>query len=179
MNNYQEKELIEKAKANPKAFEELYNIHFQPIFLFVLKRVGDKATSADLTSQVFLNALTHLKRYTYQGVPFSAWLYRIATNELNQHYRKSSKQRQVVLTEDMVENMKTETGVNLEDMFTKLSNGLQALKLEALELIELRFFENRSFKEIGVILNVTENNAKVRTYRVLDKLKKQLENGKV
>lgn len=174
MDILQEQKLIEKAKFNPRDFEGLYNKHFQPIFLFILKRVGEKEVAADMTSQVFLNALTHLKKYSYRGIPFSSWLFRIASNELNSYYRKTAKQRQVVLTEEMVEHMKQESGLNLEDMYNKLSKGLQTLKLEALQLIELRFFENRSFKEIATILDVTENNAKVKTYRVLDQLKKQI-----
>lgn len=179
MNNQQENELIEKAKSNPKEFEGLYNEHFQSIFLFLFKRLGSKEEAADLTSQVFLKALTHLKKYTSYGVPFSSWLFRIATNELNYYYRKSSKQRHVLLTDTIIENMNEETGLNLEDMFIQLAKGLQTLKLEALQLIELRFFEKRSFKEIAAILEVTENNAKVKTYRVLDQLKKQMKDVEI
>lgn len=174
-----EKELIEKAKGDPKYFEDLYNMHFQKIFLFVFKRIGEKDTASDITSQVFLNALTHLKKYKHMGHPFASWLYKIASNEVNSYYRKTSKQRTVILTDKIVEGMKDETGLQAEDMFIRLSKGLQMLKHEALQLIELRFFENRSFKEIGLILEVTENNAKVRTYRVLDQLKKNMENVKI
>lgn len=179
MDQQQEKELIEKAKKNSKDFEEVYNVHFQRIYLFIYKRVGDKHIVSDLTSQVFLNALTSLKKYEHKGVPFSSWLFKIAINELNYYYRKSSKQRVVVLTDAIAEQVQEEAGLNLEDVFNQLSKALQSLKKEALELIELRFFEKRSFKEIGTILEVTENNAKVKTYRVLDQLKKEMQHGKV
>jgi len=179
LNLLEEKELIKQAKSNPARFEGLYNANFQQIFLFIYKRVGEKQVAADLTSQVFLKALTHLKKYQHKGVPFSAWLYKIATNELNAYYRKQSKQRVVMLTNEIAEQIHEESALSLEDMYNSLTNALQTLKLEALELIELRFFEKRSFKEIGAILEVTENNAKVKTYRVLDQLKKEMQHGKV
>ena len=177
MDYQQEKELINKAKADPKYFEELYNIHFQPIFLFVFKRVADKEVASDITSQVFLNALTHLSRYRHMGAPFSSWLFRIAHNEVNYFYRKTAQQRKVIITDEIMDEFLEEAGVNLEEMYNKLTLALQTLKLEALQLIELRYFEKRSFKEIGGILELTENNAKVRTYRILDQLKKTMGDG--
>ncbi len=179
LNILEEKELIDQAKSNPARFEELYNNNFQQIYLFIYKRVDDKQIAADLASQVFLNALTHLKKYHHRGVPFSAWLFKIATNELHVYYRKQSKQRVVVLTNEIAEHIHEEASLSLENMYNRLADALQSLKLEALELIELRFFEKRSFKEIGAILEVTENNAKVKTYRVLDQLKKEMQNGKI
>lgn len=179
MNLLDEKELIIQAQSDPARFEKLYNKNFQQIFLFTYKRVGDKQIAADLTSQVFLIALTHLKKYHHKGIPFSAWLYKIAINELNTYYRKQAKQRVVMLTNEMAEQVCEESTLRLEDMYNRLTNALQTLKLEALELIELRFFEKRSFKEIGAILEISENNAKVKTYRVLYQLKKEMQYGKV
>ena len=175
----QEKELIEKAKSNPKYFEEIYNIHFPPVFLFIFKRVADKEAASDLTSQVFLNALTHLSRFQHKGVPFSSWLFKIAHNEVMYYYRKTARQRSVIVTDEIIDNFIEETSLNLEELYLRLSAALQSLKLEAMQLIELRFFEKRSFKEIGEILELTENNAKVRTYRVLDQLRKTMGDGKV
>ena len=175
MDKQEEKDLIDKAKLNPRYFEELYNVHFPLIFRFIIRRVNDNEVAADITSQVFLNALKHLKRYQHLGAPFSSWLYKIAHNEVKQYYRRTAQQRQVVLTDNIIEQMKVETGIQMEDMFNRLAEGLQTLRNEALQLIEMRFFENRSFKEIASILEITENNAKVRTYRVLDKLKKNME----
>jgi RNA polymerase sigma-70 factor (ECF subfamily) len=177
LDQQEEIKLIDEAKADPKRFEPLYNAYFQPIFLFIFKRVADQEIAADITSQVFLNALTHLKKFKHTGAPFSAWLYRIAFNEVQYHYRKTARQRHVVINEDIIENFQDETGLQLEDLYQKLTLAIQTLKLEAIQLIELRFFEKRSFKEIGIILEVTENNAKVRTYRVLDQLKKVIDNG--
>jgi RNA polymerase sigma-70 factor (ECF subfamily) len=172
-----ETKLIEQAKSDPAYFEGIYNAHFSSVFLFIFKRVADKEVAADLTSQVFLNALTNLKRFKYIGAPFSSWLFKIAQNEVNYYYRKTARQRQIVINDEILENLKEESGINLEDMLQQLSRAIQQLKVDAMELIQLRFFEKRSFKEIGEILNLTENNAKVKTYRVLDKLKRIIVDG--
>lgn len=76
-----EEEVICKSRQNPENFRVLYEKYYRRIFLFILHRVGDKATTADLTSQVFLKALLNLSGYNFRGLPFSAWLYRIASNE--------------------------------------------------------------------------------------------------
>lgn len=78
-----EQKLIEKAKQNSADFSPLYELYYKPIFLFVLRRLSDKELAADVTSQVFLKALQGISKYVSQGVPFSAWLYRIAINEVS------------------------------------------------------------------------------------------------
>jgi len=84
----QEYAILEKAKKNPKAFGELYEKYFDRIFHFIYRQMDDEDVTADLTSQTFLSVLKHLDRYQFRGVPFSAWLYKIASNEVNKYYRK-------------------------------------------------------------------------------------------
>src|SRR6476620_11959770 len=80
--------ILERSKKNPGAFGELYEKYFDRIFNFIYRQTDDEALTADLCSQTFLNALKNLERYQFRGVPFSAWLYKIASNEVNKHYRK-------------------------------------------------------------------------------------------
>jgi RNA polymerase sigma-70 factor (ECF subfamily) len=143
----------------------------------VLKRVGDKNDAADITSQVFLKALSNLKRFKHVGASFSAWLLKIAHNETLYHFRKTAKQRNVIISNDVISNVKDEEGFDLENLYSKLSLALQELRTEALQLIELRFFEQRPFREIGVILDISENNAKVKTYRAIEQLRKLVNHG--
>ena len=177
MDNVEEQELIERAKKNPEHFEVLYNVHFKSVFLFVLKRVGEENDAADITSQVFLKALTNLKRYKHLGAPFSAWLIKIAHNETLYYFRKSRKQRAVLISDNDIYNVREEAGFDLENLYIKLGSALQELKTETLQLIELRYFEQRPFKEIAMILNITESNAKVKTYRAIDQLRKLVNHG--
>jgi len=169
-----DEETILKAKDDSAAFRPLYEKYYRSIFLFVLHRTGDKEVSADITSQVFLKALLGLEKYQIRGLPFSSWLYRIAINECNSFFRKNNTARMVMLEDQHATRVYQEMfGDSLEEELKhKLPFILEKLKPGELHLIELRFLEGRAFKEIAEILNITETYAKVRTYRVLDKLKK-------
>lgn len=176
----EEQRLVEKAKRNNADFRPLYELNYKPIFLFVLRRIGDKELTADITSQVFLKALQGINKYNDQGVPFSAWLYRIAINEVNMFFRSQKRERFVTVEADMLEHLHEEltSELSVENLKDRLAAMLQKLSEAELHLIELRFFERLSFKEIARILTITEVNAKVKVYRTLDKLKKYFKNEK-
>lgn len=168
---------IKLAQQQPAAFRPLYEAHYKKIYLFIYRRVDDKDTTADLCSQVFLKALTNLKKYKIRKIPFVAWLYRIAHNEVLQYYRRSKKERKVVVDEKIIDELETDPGEDTEErqkILQRLMDTLNTLNLEDLQLVEMRFFEQKAFKEIGYILDISENHAKVKTYRVLDKLRKKL-----
>ncbi len=153
-----EEEVIRKSRKNPSAFRYLYEKYFRKVFLFVFHRVGDRDTSADITSQVFLKALQRIDQFTFRGLPFSSWLLRIAVNECNDFFRKSTRRRLVILEEkhsDLLyeEMFGTET---MDALKAKLPRVLQALKPEELQVIELRFLEGRPFREVSEILRITE-----------------------
>lgn len=166
---------IQAAQQNPAHFRSLYNRYYEPIFRFIFRRTAAEELTADLCSQVFLKAMQNLKDYTFQGVPFSAWLYRIASNEISQYYRQQQKNRVVSIDEvnlsGMLDEMEEPPDDGLRDL---LVGALDELKERDIQLIEMRFFEQRPFKEIAEIMDITESNAKVRTYRILERLKKKI-----
>lgn len=166
-------ELIQEAQANPASFRPLYEKYYQPIFRFVFRRTADEALTADLCSQVFLKAMQRLDRYQFKGVPFSAWLYRIASNEVSQFFRDSAKNR-VVSIEEKSLHLLVEELEEPNDQWHQhaMIKAFDELKEEEVQLVEMRFFEQRPFKEIAEILGLTESNAKVKTYRTLEKMKK-------
>jgi RNA polymerase sigma-70 factor (ECF subfamily) len=166
--------LIRKSQADPEAFRPLYEKYFKRIFLFVHHRVGDRALTADITSQVFLKALLNINKFSFRGLPFSAWLFRIALNECNDFFRKNKRYRLVTMEEEMVDHLYEEltSETRLEDLRQQLPLILQKLSVNELQIIELRFFEQRPFKEVGDILGISETYAKVRVYRILEKMKK-------
>lgn len=172
-----EEDDILRSIKNPENFRVLYERYYRQIFLFILHRVGDKELSGDVSSQVFLKALCNLHKYQPRGLPFSAWLYRIAVNECNEFFRKAKRLRVVVLDEAHSEKLYEEIMDHdpLEEVKRMLPKVLEKLKFEELQLIELRFLENRPFLEVANILGITENYAKVRTYRILGKMKKHFE----
>jgi RNA polymerase sigma-70 factor, ECF subfamily len=167
-----EHEIIKKAIDNPEVFGFLYEKYYKLIFLFILRRIDDKATTSDLTSQVFLKAMMNLSKYKFQGLPFSAWLYRIATNQINEFYRGSHFQRVISVEDEQINNVFKETSVADLDKAELIEKLLEELDEDEVQILELRFFEDRPFKEVAFILEITENNAKVRTYRIIEKLKK-------
>ena len=166
--------IIQAAQKNPASFRPLYDKYYVPIFRFVLKRAGEESIAADITSQVFLKAMNKLPKYEYRGVPFSAWLYRIASNEVTQYFRKSSKNRVVSINDTIIPDLVTEEyDDDTEQQRLALKQMLSELKADDLIMVELRFFEQRSFKEIAEILDLTESNAKVKTYRIIERMKKK------
>jgi len=170
-----DRDAVEAAKQNSEKFEWLYDKYYEQIFRFVYQRLDLKATAFDITQTVFLNAMLKLKTYQYRGLPFSAWLYRIAINELNTLFRKNKYERALNVDLDSVGDIMQEMDVtNPEERIKDVLNAVQQLSENEIQLIEMRFFEKRAFKEIGGILEITENNAKVKTYRVLDKLREKL-----
>jgi len=168
---------VNAAKANPARFDVLYDKYYKPIFVFVYRRTGDEELAADITSQVFLKALINIQKYEYKGVPFSAWLFRIAFNEINMYFRKNNADRVVSLEQSNVQAMITEVQDDHRDAEKRMMAALSRMDEPEIQLIELRFFEKRSFAEVGNIIGVTENNAKVKVYRILDKIKKLMGNS--
>jgi len=164
---------VEAAKKDPEKFSVLYNKYYNQIFTFVYRRTEDEQLTADITSHVFLIALSNLEKFKPKGVPFSAWLFRIAFNGINEYFRKSKKERIVGMEEADLTNMMEDPHIsmNKSEDSKLLLKALSELPAEAVEFIEMRFFEKRQFGEIADILGISENNAKTKMYRLLEKLK--------
>ncbi len=168
---------VQAAQKDPAQFRPLYTRYFEPVFRYLFRRTGDESISADLCQQVFLKALQKLHSYRFKGVPFSAWLFRIARNELGQYYRETAKQRVLSVDDQALENIAVELDYSQEqDLQSWMIYSLDELEQEDLELIELRFFEQRPYKEISNILEISESSAKVRVHRILKRLERKLNN---
>jgi len=176
---HQEYELIRKAQQEPELFAPLYDRYFERIFQFIYRRTEDEVLTADLTSQTFLKALQNIKRYAFTGVPFSAWLYRIASNEINKHHRFHRRSRFLYSLEEsrLIELLKEydEDNFDNQNQIENLVNALKELPDDVLLVLELRFFEEKGFKEIAFIMNISESGVKMKTYRALNRLKEILQ----
>ncbi len=169
----QEYQILQRSKKDPKAFGMLYEKHFDRIFNFIYRQTDDEDLTSDLCSQTFLIALNNLDKYEFRGVPFSAWLYKIASNEVNKHYRKLKHDKVFSIEEMRVRELMEMANEGWdEELIQQLLRYLKELPTEMLEVLELRFFEDKDFKEIAFILDITESGAKMRTYRALDRLRK-------
>lgn len=165
--------IIRAAQKDPALFRPLYDSYFENIFRFIFRRTDNENLTADICSQVFLKAMQQINKYQFKGVPFSAWLFRIASNEIAQHYRNTQKNRVISLESSHINDLVDEMdSPQLENYQNALIQALDQLDETDVQFIEMRFFEQRPFKEIAEILEITESNAKVKTYRILEKLKK-------
>jgi RNA polymerase sigma-70 factor (ECF subfamily) len=174
-----ELEWIRKAQSDPDCFAYLYEKYYRSIFTFIYKRTDQEELTADLCSLTFLKAMLAIGRYQYRGLPFSAWLYRIALNEVNMYFRKHKGERCVSLDSKAARSLVSdESGDLKEEERQTLIRALSRLSLSEMQLIELRFFEERPFAEVAVITGITENNAKVKVYRILEKLKAFLKSSR-
>lgn len=186
LSQAEEKALIEQSKKDPAAFGRIYDAHFDSIFHFILYRVGNVTTAEDLTSQTFYKALNNLWRFRWQGTPISAWLYRIASNEVNSHFRRK-KNKTYTDIDKMANHLADDTNrpdreletaeeiVEKHQTFQLLNRFIQQLKADEQSLIIMRYFEKKTFKEIAKIMGKREGTLRMRTWRALDKLKVKLE----
>ncbi|MBU2019786.1 MAG: sigma-70 family RNA polymerase sigma factor [Bacteroidetes bacterium] len=164
---------IRKAQKDPESFGPLYKKYHEQIFRYIHQRMDDEEQAFDITSQVFVKALKNLPKYEFRGVPLASWLYRIAKSELYQTFRDRKAIRTVnVDTVHLSEMMVDLDEDEQEERREKLYVSLKKLNETDLQLVEMRYFEKRSFREIGEILEITENNAKVKCFRALEKLKR-------
>lgn len=168
-----ENDIIEAAKKNPQRFEPIYKKYHEQIFRYVYQRMDNKDQAHDVTSQIFIKAITKLHKYEFRGVPFSSWLYRIAMSEVYQYLKDNSAQRTVNVDtsglSEIVDDFDDEDRAEQKQQLIKV---IGELPEEELQMIEMRYFEKRSYREIGEILGIAENNAKVKTFRIVGKLKK-------
>ena len=169
-----ELEWIQLAKRDPEKFSPLYEKYHEQIFRYIYQRMDDKEMAFDVTSQVFFKAIKNLDKYEFRGVPFGSWLYRIAKSELYQTFRDKTAKRAInIETVQLATFMDVFQDEENERNNKRLLKAIESLRETDIQLIEMRFFEQRPYREIGEMLSITENNAKVKTFRALDKLKQE------
>ena len=181
MNLEQEKDLIERAKYSSEAFGELYDMYYDRIFGYTLRRNADIDSTKDITSEVFFKALQNLMKFRWQGVPFSHWLYRIANREIVDHHnsRKREANYETVSGPGNDSFQQELTGsrdtIKAYDDYLDLHRYLSRLSSKHQEVIALRYFEDLSMAEIARILQKPEGTVKSTLHRGIDNLRKMME----
>jgi RNA polymerase sigma-70 factor (ECF subfamily) len=167
MSNNDEPRLIEQARADPQAFAALYDRYVDRIYAYGLRQTGDRALAEDVTAATFEKALTHLRRYRWQGKPFVAWLYRIARNEAISQARR---RRWLAPWQDRpsggVERVALE-----QERHDALRAALARLSPADRELIGWRFFDELSSDEVAAIAGCSKETVYVRLHRALRRLR--------
>lgn len=179
-----EPELLKKIKENHAQFSEIFKLYYKPIFGYIFRRTANFDDTADIAADTFFKAFTHINRFSYNGISIKVWLYRIATNEINQFFRNSQKRNSIFSKVDfdnkeLFNNYLQEDKHELETELQKHSqylSVLQAMKLlphKYQEVIALRYFEGKNNKEIAEILDMNEGTLKSLLSRGLEKLREK------
>ena len=163
--------LIEQAKKEPKLFGVLYKRYYAEIVNFVYSKVREESTTHDIAQQIFIKAMDNLPKYQFKGVPYIAFLYRIASNECNSYFRSQKKQRGISIDSESCKTIAYEVDEVKTDFTPLLLSVLEQLSEDEVEFIELKYFENCSVKEMSYILKLTDSNIKVKGHRLLKKIK--------
>lgn len=181
-----EEQLINEIKKNPERFRSVYDAHYQRIFNYCLKRTNDFNASKDIAAETFLKAFLNIQRFKWKGIPLVSWLYRIATNETNLHFR-SKKYRPTVLSElgsiqatqvskpDLLkEKEMAERELQRHETFLKVHETVAKLPIKYQEVIALKYFERLKIREISKVLDKPEGTVKSLLSRGINLLKQQL-----
>lgn len=180
----EDEQLVAAAKDDPEAFGELYDKYYLPIFRYIYHRTLNVSLTEELTSNTFFAALRHIGRFKWRRIPFGAWLYRIATNEVNMHYRNrrpppisldapDEKGRQIVSSFEVADSDVEENLVRLEEYAT-LHKAILTLKPKYQTVITLRFFEDKSINHISAITGAKEGTVKSQLHRAIKQLREVL-----
>ena len=171
----EERLLVEAAQKNPAHFAELYEIHFERVYAFIARRVGERDAAEDLTSEVFYKALTNIQQFEWRGVPFGAWLLRIAVNAIVDRSKKHGRE---IAVEDPPE-LSTQPGLEQVEERARLFRLVEQLPEDQRQVVVLRFAEQKGIREIAQQLGRSEGAIKQLQFRGLENLRKNFDAGKI
>jgi RNA polymerase sigma-70 factor (ECF subfamily) len=168
-----ERLLIEAAQRDPRCFGELYELYFHRVYAYAVKRLHSREEAEDVTSVVFQQALAKIKSYEWRGVPFSAWLIRIAANAIADRWKRAAHEGSDV--SDGPKDDVADTSVGDAEQRAVLVQLVEGLPAEQRRVVELRFVEQKSIREIAKEIRKTEGAVKQLQFRALQKLRAQME----
>jgi RNA polymerase sigma-70 factor (ECF subfamily) len=170
----EERLLVEAAQKNPARFAELYEINFERVYGFIARRVGDREAAEDLTSEVFHKALANLRRFEWRGVPFAAWLLRIATNAIMDRAGRVGKELAMDDPPELAADATADVDLEEVERRARLFRLVSELPTDQRRVIALRFAEEKSIYEIAEALGRTEGAVKQLQFRGLENLRAKI-----
>lgn len=171
-------ELVAAAKEDKEAFGEIYERHLDKIYNYIYYRTGNQQDAEDLSAKVFYRALNHIGNYQDKGVPFQAWLYRIAHNLVANFHRDKGRRKIISLDDYIARTLRSEAPdqqAEANDQQEMLMSAIRRLPAERQQLLVLKFIEQKSNAEIGEIMDRTEGAIKSLYHRTLLALRDELQ----
>jgi RNA polymerase sigma-70 factor (ECF subfamily) len=166
-----ERHLIEAAQRNPACFAELYENNFERVYAFIARRIHDRDAAQDLTADVFHRALENLAGYEWRGVPFSAWLYRIAANAIANHGKRSARHHAIEFCESAEPDPSVDTDLAEIEHRARLFKLVEKLPGDQRRVITMRFVHQKSIAEIAKEMRRSEGAIKQLQFRGLQSLR--------
>lgn len=170
----EERLLVEAAQSDPARFDALYDLHFERVYAFIASRVYDRATAEDLTSDVFYKALANLKSYEWRGVPFVAWLLRIAANAIIDRSQHAFREQPMM---DDPPDSGEKPDMSAIEHRARLFQLVNRLPETQRRVVQERFVDQRSIREIAERLGKSEGAIKQLQLRALESLRAQMGGG--
>ena len=175
MPDFEERELVERAKEDPDAFGALYDRYFPQIYRFAYSRVHDQSLAEDVTSEVFFKALKNIKRYTYSGHPFSSWLYQITINAAADHYRGQHGEVELEEGESLPSAAPSVVDeVVRRDRSRRIWSAIDQLPRHQRTAMVLKFGEDKKIEEIAQIMGKSGGAVKLLLHRAVERLRREL-----
>src|SRR5256714_7524033 len=175
MPDFEERELVERAKEDPDAFGALYDRYFPQIYRFAYSRVRDQSLAEGVTSEVFFKALRNIKRYTCSGHPFSSWLYQITLNAVADHYRGQHGEVELEEGADVPSRGPSVVDeVVRRDRSRRVWSAIDQLPRQQRAAMVVKVGEDRKIEEIAVILGKSSGAVKLLLHRGVERLRREL-----
>ena len=179
-----EEQILKDMENDPEKFGEIYAAFHSKIFGYVFRRTMDYEAAKDITAEIFLKAYVNIGKFKWRNVSVLHWLYKIATNELNKYFNshkylpeslcRIQEEYGINITDHSnaeTENIKLQEDLEKHQEFIKINKLLKKMDKKYQDVIALRFYEKKSIKEIGIILDKKEGTVKSLLSRGLEKLK--------
>ena len=169
--------LIDQARSDPAAFARLYRRHYDAVFRYCVHRLFNRQSAEDVTSAVFLSVVENFSRFKGSERDFRNWLYKIATNAVNEHLRKASRRKDLLkATCEQANHQAADCGQS--ERLALLKQAILTLRPRYQTIITLRFFENLKLTEIAEVLASSPGTVRSQLARALAKLRKKINASK-
>lgn len=175
----EEQQLVEEAKENTESFGKLYDYYFPKVYSFVAAKCSNRDDAEDITGDVFVKVIENLPKFEWRGLPFGAWIFRIARNTLIDYYGKSGKTRTSDIEEAYgVSEDEEKTSPHKKAAQNELSERVKEIMKDLsdrdLQVVQLKFYAQMNNREIMQITGLSESNVAVVLFRTLKKIKPDL-----
>ena len=165
-----ERRLIEASQRQPRRFADLYERYFDRVYAFALTRTGDRASAEDVTAETFRRAFENLPRFQWRGVPFSAWLFRIAANAAGDQARLASRAEELTESHALQDESWEARLIEVETR-ARLFELVGRLPKDQRRVIVMRFGQERSVREVAEAMRRSEGAVKLLQHRAMQTLR--------